>query len=427
VPAAQTTAGLPDAPIAAVVPGPDQATMAFRIAVPVAADRQVAYVSSGTVAVRILIGTAQDGTPVYQGALGQPVAGQWGVYEITSVVPVGQQHFTVELYGDEAMTAPMLLATGEADQLIEKGKANRVALTLKGIPRSVQVYQNAPSTSTPNIITAGVRAYDAKGSIITGTYATPVTLALQHTGTQLTPPADLVAETSTETFAFGFTSGTLSDSWITASAPGVEAASVTRSAVIRPCITRLTVTAAVPKAVLVGEPKSGAITATATYSDGRVDGDVDLTVTEPGAGIVDTASGTPTLVLPATNVTYATLIATGKLPRYTGASITARFQVAVAKLTMSPAPEAPARITLAPYGTTTVTGQFEHPDPTYGPPLISFSWEAPYGRFINPTASSTTFEYNGRGLDKTFDATLSVATASDMTWTKKIPFKFNPN
>jgi len=151
---------------------------------------------------------------------------------VTVSAPVGSSIFTVKLY-DGANATGNLLGTGTGTATVTSGSPFTVAIGVTGVAGSIDITATqatfVPGTAATTPLT--VTLHDADGNVITGTYATPVTLTDSDTTGAFTLSATSVTS-STQTVTLKYNgSGAVTGATISADAAGVAAGSVTAQTV----------------------------------------------------------------------------------------------------------------------------------------------------------------------------------------------------
>lgn len=152
--------------------------------------------------------------------------------DVTILAPVGADTFTATLY-DGPSASGNVLGTGTTQQTVVASTPFEVAIAVSGVPYSltVGVSQSSFTVGTPATASVVVQAYDYDENLITGTYATPVTLTDSDTTGTFTLSSTTVGSSSagaTLTYnGLGTTSATIS-----ASEDGVTPANVVSQTVV---------------------------------------------------------------------------------------------------------------------------------------------------------------------------------------------------
>ncbi len=159
-------------------------------------------------------------------------AGAGRTCTVTVSAPVGSSLFTVKLY-DGANATGNLLGTGTGTATVASGSPFTVAIGVTGVAGSIAITATqatfVPGTAATTPLKVALD--DADGNVITGTYASPVTLTDSDTTGAFTLSATSVTS-STQVVTLKYNgSGAVTGATISADAAGVAAGSVTAQTV----------------------------------------------------------------------------------------------------------------------------------------------------------------------------------------------------
>ena len=180
-----TMGAAPASPAATAAPA-GSGSLSFTIVVPAStvssAARSVKYVSPSTASVAVTV--QGQSTPLATANLsatspGCSAAASGVTCTVTVTVPAGNDTFLIAAYDGKNGTGHQLsVATVPAS--VKPNAATTLALTLNGVPASVQVILGATSVpvGNPASVAVTVVAYDANNNVIVGpgTFSTPITL-----------------------------------------------------------------------------------------------------------------------------------------------------------------------------------------------------------------------------------------------------------
>jgi hypothetical protein len=237
---------MPPAPSRATasVASAQQASLTIRIRVPKHhTGLQRHYISAGTKGMKFAftgpsaITAVANLTPSSPSCTGKPL-------QCTIVVHLksGTYHVTVDAYdqppsgGSIPSGANLLSSASNVFASVKAGKANKLSITLDGVPASIDVSTLSAGTfGTPMSSGIGIAPVDADGYTIVGTFATPVNvstdgaakiISIATSGSDHPPAQTLLSSSDTATFSYdGSATGLVT---ITASAGSVNGSSVFR-------------------------------------------------------------------------------------------------------------------------------------------------------------------------------------------------------